>query len=64
MEFLSNRFKQKVGELLRSERPLIAVVHCNYAKLYEKTWTLFQVTAENREEIVNTVVSKFMNDRP
>jgi len=60
MEFFSTRFKQKIDEVLRSRRSVIAVVHYDYAKNYERIGTLFQVTLENREEIVNTVVSKIV----
>lgn len=58
MEFFSTKFKQKVNEILRSRRPVIAVVHRNYADIYKSIGPLFQITLENREEIVNTLVSK------
>jgi len=58
MEFFSTKFKQKVKEILSSEKPVIAVVHHNYAKVYERIGTLFQVTRENREETVSIVVSR------
>jgi nucleoside-triphosphatase len=58
MEFFSTKFKHKVKEILSSGRPVIAVVHNNYVKIYKRIGTLFQVTTKNREEIVSTVVSR------
>jgi nucleoside-triphosphatase len=59
MELFSAKFKQKVNEILRSGKPLIAVVHRNYAKNYEEIGTMIHVTPENREKITDTIVSKF-----
>jgi len=60
MEFFSEAFKEKVGEAMRSEKPLIAVVHQNYARLYEKAGTLIQVTPENRETLAETIAQKVL----
>lgn len=61
MEFFSTKFKKKVDVIFRSRRPVIAVVHRNYTNIYKRIGTLFQITPENREGIVNTVVSKFQS---
>ena len=58
MEFFSAKFKQRVNEILKSEKPVIAAVHRNYAKLYEKMGTMLHVTPENREKIVDTIISR------
>lgn len=60
MEFFSTKFKQNVNEILKSEKPLIAAVHRNYAKIYEKRGSLIQVTQENREEIIDTIISRIL----
>lgn len=57
MEFFSAKFKQKVNEILKSEKPVIAAVHRNYAKIYEKIGTMLHVTPENREKIADTIIS-------
>lgn len=60
MEFFSTKFKQKVDEILRSRRLVIAVVHRNYAKIYERTGTLFHVTPENRDSIHENLVNEIL----
>jgi len=63
MELFSAKFKQKVNEILKSEKPLIAAVHRNYAKNYERIGIMIHVTPENREAIVDTVISKIQRKR-
>jgi len=57
MEFFSKAFKQKIDEILRSEKPLIAVVHRNYARNYEKYGRLHEVTPTNREKLPEIIAS-------
>lgn len=35
VEMLSNIFEKELNKLLRSEKPLIAAVHCDFIKAYE-----------------------------
>jgi nucleoside-triphosphatase len=63
MELFSAEFKQKINEILKSEKPLIAVVHRNYAKNYEKMGLMIHVTPENREKIVNAITSKILKPK-
>jgi len=63
MELFSAKFKQKVNEILRLEKPVIVAVHRNYAKNYEKMGIMIQVTPENREKIIDTIVSKIQRKR-
>ena len=58
MEFFSSKFKQKVDEILRSVKPIIAVIHHDYANNYEKVGRLLYITPENREKIVGIIVSE------
>jgi nucleoside-triphosphatase len=60
MEFFLAKFKQKVKEVLESGKPVVAVVHRNYARFYEKTGTIFRVTLENREKITRLVVTEIL----
>jgi nucleoside-triphosphatase len=60
MEFFSSKFKQKVKEVLESGKPVIAVVHRNYARLYEKTGTMLQITPENREKLAQQIASEIL----
>ncbi len=57
MEFFSAKFKQRVNEILKSEKPVIAAVHRNYAKIYEKMGMMLRVTPENREKIADIIIS-------
>jgi len=58
MEFFSKAFKQKIDEILGSEKPLIAVVHRNYARNYEKYGRLYEVTPTNRERLPEIIASE------
>lgn len=60
MEFFSAKFKQKVEEVLESGKPVVAVVHRNYARLYKKTGIMFQVTPKNREKITHLIASEIL----
>jgi len=60
MEFFSSRFKEKISEILRSEKSILATVHRDYAKTYEKRGIIFHVTMENREQIAPLIVSEIM----
>jgi len=61
MEFFSKAFKQKINEILTSEKPLIAVVHRNYARNYEKHGRLHEVTPTNREKLPEIIASEIKN---
>ncbi len=58
MEFFSRAFKQKIKEILNSEKPLIAVVHRNYARNYEKYGRVHEVTPTNREKLPEIITSE------
>ncbi len=63
MEFFSAKFKQRVNEIVKSEKTIIAVVHRNYAENYEKIGTMIHVTPENREKIIGLIVSKILKPK-
>jgi nucleoside-triphosphatase len=57
MEFFSEKFKEKVYEIIRSNKPLIAVVHRNYVKEFRNFGKMILVTKENRDELPEMILS-------
>lgn len=57
MELFSEPFRQRVDELIRGPKPMIAVLHRNYVKTYGGSGTLFRVSYNNRESLPRLVVS-------
>ena len=57
MELFSKGFKRRVEELMRGPKPIVAVLHRDYTKVYGGFGTLLSVTPENREGIPELVVS-------
>lgn len=60
MEFFSKKFIQKVDEVIRSEKLLIAVLHREYVDSYRKFGVVMQVTPENRDTIINRLISSIL----
>ncbi|MEM2915259.1 MAG: NTPase [Candidatus Bathyarchaeia archaeon] len=60
MEFFSEKFIQKVNEVIRSEKFLIATLHRNYVDSYRKFGTVMQVTPDNRDTIINRLISTIL----
>lgn len=58
MEFFSQRFKQKVYDIIKSDKPLIAVLHRNYVTEFRKYGELVVVTEENRDRLPEELVKK------
>ena len=56
MEFFSEKFKQKLQEVLESDKPLIAVVHRNFVEKFRKYGRVIEVTKENREDLPKEIV--------
>jgi len=50
-ELLSNVFKEKVNEALKSDKSVIAVLHRNYVKDFKDKGIIFKVNRENFREI-------------
>jgi nucleoside-triphosphatase len=63
MELFSQAFKCKIEELFSSEKPILAVVHRDYIRTYERRGIVLTVTPENRGALVgkifNMVMEKF-----
>jgi nucleoside-triphosphatase THEP1 len=56
MELFSEPFKTKVEGLLRGPKPLVAVLHRNYAREYGVFGDLYHVSHENREVLPRIIV--------
>lgn len=57
MELLSNVFKEKVNEALKSDKSVIAVLHRNYVKDFKDKGIIFKVKRENFREIKEIIIS-------
>jgi nucleoside-triphosphatase len=51
MEFFSEKFKQKVFEILNSNKKVIAVLHRNFVSQFKRYGKIFEVTIKNRESL-------------
>ncbi|MEM5852798.1 MAG: NTPase [Candidatus Aenigmatarchaeota archaeon] len=60
MEFLSENFKKKVLSLLSSDKPIIAVVHRNFVKGFEKFGKVLEVNLKNREKLPEELMKLFL----
>jgi len=58
MELFSRPFKRRVEELIRGPKPMIAVLHRRYAGTYGGWGTLFHVSPENRERLVQLIARR------
>jgi nucleoside-triphosphatase len=57
MELFSRSFKRRVEELIKRPKPMVSVLHRNYAKVYGGWGTLLHVSHENRGQLPQVVVS-------
>jgi len=57
MEFFSEGFKRRVEELMRGSKPMVAVLHRDYIRMFGRFGALLSVTPETRDEIPELVVS-------
>ena len=57
MEFFSKPFKFKVDDLIRGPKPMVAVLHRSYVRLYGGRGDLYFVTYGNRDKLPGLVVS-------
>lgn len=60
MEFLSKIFREKIYEILESEKTMVAVVHRNYAERFKKFGEVIIVTVQNRNELPKIIVNKIL----
>ena len=60
MEFLSRRFKEKIFEILKSERFLVAVLHRNFLHSFRSFGEVVEVRKENRERVREEVIKEIL----
>lgn len=60
MELYSVAFSKVVERLIKTDKPLIAVVHRRLAKRYEKVGKLFWVAKSNWDEIKAAVLAELV----
>ena len=60
MELFSKDFKRKVEEWMRGPKPMVAVLHRDYTKVYGGFGILLSVMPENRDSIPELVVSSLI----
>lgn len=58
MELLSQVFKQKLEEILKSDKLLLATVHRSYALQYARYGKLFEVKPENRGALIELILKE------
>ncbi|WP_175059711.1 NTPase [Thermococcus sp. 2319x1] len=56
MEYKSREFAEAVEKAVKSEKPLLATVHRNYAKRFRNYGKLYVLTPENREHIRQEII--------
>jgi nucleoside-triphosphatase len=59
MEIFSEKFKQKVFEILNSDKKVIAVLHRNFVSKFKNYGKIFEVTKENRESLPKEIAELF-----
>ena len=56
MEFFSEKFKQKLTEILLIDKRFIAVLHRNYVKQFKDYGEVIEITAKNRNQLPEKIV--------
>jgi nucleoside-triphosphatase len=59
MEWFSQKFREKVYEILNSDKKVIAVLHRSFVNKFKSCGKIFEVTFENREEMSEKIVKSF-----
>lgn len=60
MEFFSKKFKEKIREILVSDKHVLAVVHRNFLRQHEKYGKLILVRKKEVEKITRELIEEFM----
>ncbi|NJE85847.1 NTPase [Thermococcus sp. CX2] len=62
MEYMSDEFVRVVGEVLKSEKPLLAVVHRRFADKFRPLGKLYTLSVENRNGVFSEVMDEVMKE--
>ena len=57
MELFSEKFREKLKEVLSTDKPLVCVLHRNLINQYEKYGKVLYVTHDNRETLQEDVIN-------
>ncbi|MEM3406818.1 MAG: NTPase [Nitrososphaerota archaeon] len=60
MEFFSLKFKEKIYEILNSNRIIIAVLHRDFINQFKKYGEIIEVTLENRNKLPEEIFKKIL----
>ena len=58
MEFKSKTFSKVVDEVIKSNKPLLAILHRNWVNKFKDKGELYYLTAENRDELFEEILNK------
>jgi len=61
MEFFSSKFKEKLMEIILSDKPLIAVLHRNFVKKFKDYGKIIEVTQSNRRKLPKEIAKEFIS---
>ncbi|MEM5843694.1 MAG: NTPase [Candidatus Aenigmatarchaeota archaeon] len=56
MEFFSQRFREKLTQVLLSEKPLVAVLHRNFVRKFNDFGEIIEVTEKNRNSLPKLIL--------
>jgi nucleoside-triphosphatase len=59
MEFFSLKFKEKIFEILNSDKKVIACLHRNFVNQFKNFGKIIEVTFENREKLPEEILKYF-----
>ena len=62
MEFFSKKFKEKIFEVLKSDKPLLAVLHRKFISSFKTFGEVVRITEKNRDKIKEKIVEKFEHE--
>jgi nucleoside-triphosphatase len=63
MEFFSLKFKEKIYEILNSNKIIIAVLHRDFINQFRKYGEIIEVTLENRNKLPEEIFKKILELR-
>jgi len=62
MELFSQAFRRRIEELFSSKKPILAVVHRDNIRTYERRGIVLTVTPENRDALVEKTFNMIMEE--
>jgi nucleoside-triphosphatase len=57
IEFFSKNFREKLTQLLLSEKPLVAVLHRSFVEKFKDFGEIIEITIKNRNELPDLILS-------